>query len=209
MTRLQHIAARYLSRHVIGIVGGVYGAGLLLVAAIPDVVDVLGNVPGRSVSPLHWYSLLTYSVLHASVTHWLKVLVFTAASLAVLVPRLRIEALMALWAGSAIGGGVTFAVLASYSGPAIGGGMASCGFAGGVVGVWLRQRGTFRRLEQVYAVVLLFGMVGTALFGVTPQDRGMLLAALASAAFSYSLPARYWRVAMTTPEATPAASGDV
>jgi hypothetical protein len=52
--------------------------------------------------------------------------------------------------------------------------------------VWLRQRSTFGRLEKVYAIVILLGVIGTVFLGVTAQDRGMLVAALASAAYTYA-----------------------
>lgn len=202
---IHHSAGRYSFRQVIVAVGAIYFAGLFLVFLVPESAHVLGSVPGRSLSPLHWYSMLTYSVLHASLIHWLQVMVFTAASLVVLVPRLRIRTILVIWAGSSIVGGVTYAVLASNTSPAIGGGMVSFGLAGAVVGVWLRQRSTFGRLANVYAIVLLPGVIGTAFLGVTPQDRGMLVAALFSAAYTYRIPVSAGGMATEDPDSTPAA----
>lgn len=160
----------------LGLIGGAEGIGLRLsamqlTAFAPEMIQRMWQV-----GVIDWdqlYRLLTFSFVHASLTHALFVLAFTLALGNLVAREFRPWAVVVLFLGSAIGGALVYtiamSVMAGRPTPLIGGYPAVYGLVGAFTFLlWARLGAVNANRMRAFALIgmlLLFQLVFGVAFG--------------------------------------------
>lgn len=160
----------------LGLIGGAEGIGLRLsamqmTAFAPEMIQRMWQV-----GVIDWdqlYRLITFSFIHASLTHALFVLAFTLALGNLVAREFRPWAVIALFLGSAIGGALVYTAIISVvpgrPSPLIGGYPAVYGLVGAFTFLlWARlaaENANRMRAFTLIGMLLLFQLVFGIVFG--------------------------------------------
>lgn len=160
----------------LGLIGGAQGVGLRLsgmqlTAYAPEMVSRMWQV-----GVIDWdqlYRLITFSFVHASLTHALFVLAFTLALGNLVAREFRPLAVIALFLGSAIGGALVYTLATSFlpgrPAPLVGGYPAVYGLVGAFTFLLWARLGAVNanrmRAFTLIGMLLLFQLVFGVVFG--------------------------------------------
>ena len=157
--------------------------GLLAAVLLPALVRYVVLVPAGLSRPSSWYRLLTFSLVQASLPHWLVVAAVTLLSGWLAERWLEPRAMWAIGVIAALVSGTAYSLLALPSQPALGGGFVTAGFAGAAVATSVLRWQSISRGAQIAALALLL-MYGLSLLRAEPSSLAMLAAFIAAGGYA-------------------------